>query len=115
MGNKRIPTPIDQVLDGRIAQTHVKIDALFGQRRPHPGEKSGHILHLLCHQGPLGTVCLQQGSGHVCLWPGYHLHHDTAKHGYSSVVKESIGELTCALLSSLMRLCMRVMDVQFTA
>ena len=23
----------------------------------------------------------------MCLWPGYHLHHDTAKHGYSGVVR----------------------------
>ena len=32
------------------------------------------MLHLLCHQGPLGIVCFQQDSDHVCLWPGYHLH-----------------------------------------
>ena len=43
----------------------------------------------------------------MCLWSGYH---DTAKHGYSGVVKEWNG----ALLSSVMRVssvCMRVMDV----
>ena len=27
------------------------------------------IQHLLCHQGRLGTVSLQQDSDHVCLWP----------------------------------------------
>ena len=56
-----------------------------GSFKQHPGKKSGHMLHLLCHQGPLGTVCLQQDSDHMCLWPGYLLHHDTAKHGYSGV------------------------------
>ena len=69
------------------------------------------MLHLLYHQGPLETVCLQQDSDHLCLWPG---HHDTAKHGYSDVVKESTGEWNGALLSSVMRVGsvrMRLMDV----
>ena len=73
------------------------------------------MLHLLCHQGPLGTVCLQQDSDHACFWPGYHLHNDTAKHGYSGVEKEKTGEWNGALLSSVMRVdsvCMRVMDEQ---
>ena len=110
-----IPTSVDQVLDGRIVQMHVKIDALCEQWWPpkqHLGKKSGHMLHLLCHKGPLGTVYLQQNSDHVCLWPGYHLHHDTAKHDYSDVVKESTGEWDDALLSSVMRVgsvCMLVM------
>ena len=86
------------------------------QRLPehHPGKKSGYMLHLLCHQGPLGTVCLQQNSDHVYLWPGYHLHHNTTKHGYSGVVKESIGEWNGTLMSLVMRVgsvCMQVMDV----
>ena len=34
----------------------------------------------------------------------YHLHHDTAKHGYSGVVKESTGEWNDALLSSVTRI-----------
>ena len=112
-----IPTHIDQFLDGRLAQTHVKIDSLFEQwyaPEQHLGKKSGHILHLLCHQGPLETICLQQDSYHMCLWPGYHLHHDTDKHGYSGVVKESTGEWNGTMLSSVMRVgsvCMRVMDV----
>ena len=79
-----------------------------------PGKKSGHMLHLLCHQDPLGTVCLQQDSDYVCVWPGYHLHHDTANHGYSGIVKESTGEWNGALLSSAMRVgsvCILVMDV----
>ena len=59
----------------------------------HPEKKSGHMLHLLYHQGPLGTICLQQDSDHVCLWPGYHLNHDTVKYGYSGVVKESTGRV----------------------
>ena len=44
----------------------------------------------------------------------YHLHHDTAKHGYSGVMKESTGEWKGALLSSVMRVgsvCMGVMDL----
>ena len=60
-----IPTPIDQVLDGRVVQTNVKIDALCEHRWPpeqHPGKKSEHMSHLLCHQGPLGTVYLLQDS-----------------------------------------------------
>ena len=65
-----IPTPIDQVLDGQIVQKLVKIDALCEQWWPseqHPGKKSKHILHLLHHQGPLGTVFLQQDSDHILL------------------------------------------------
>ena len=65
-----IPTPVDQVLDGRVIQTHIKIDALCEQRWPperHPGKKFGHMLPMLCHQGALGTVCLQLDSDHVCL------------------------------------------------
>ena len=69
-----IPTPVRQVL-GRVVQTHVKIDAFCEQRWPpeqHPGKKSGHMLHLLCHLGALGTVCFQRDSDDMCLWPGYH-------------------------------------------
>ena len=50
----------------------------------------------------------------MCIWPGYHLHHDTAKHGYSGVVKGLTGEWNGALLSSVMQIgsiCMKVMDV----
>ena len=63
---------------------------------------------------PLGTFCLQQVSDHVCLWPGYHLHHETAKHCYSGVMKKSTGEWNGTLLSSVMRIGsvgMRVMDI----
>ena len=44
---------------------------------------------------------------------GFHLHHDTAKLGYS-VVKESTGQWNGAVLSSVMRVdsvCMRVVNV----
>ena len=78
-------------------------------------EEIRHMLHLLCHQGSSGTVCLQQNSDHVSLCPGYHLHHDTDKHGYYGVVKESTGEWSGALLSLVLRVvnvCMRVMYVQ---
>ena len=47
----------------------------------------------------------------MCLWPGNYLHHDTAKHSSSGVVKEWTGEWNGALLSSVMRvgsICMRV-------
>ena len=87
--------PIDQVLEGHLVQMHVKIDPLCEQRWPseqHPGKKSGHMLHLLYYQGPLGTICLQQDKDNVCLWPGYHFHHDTAKLGYSGVIKDLTGE-----------------------
>ena len=69
---------------------------------------------MLCHQGPLGTLCLQQYSDHMCLWPGYHLHYDTPKHDYSGVLKELTGEWNGALLSSVTRLgseCVWVMDI----
>ena len=72
------------------------------------------MLQLLSHQRPLETVCLQQDSDHVCLWPGYQLYHDTAKHGYSGVVKELTGKWNGALLSSVMgvgSVCMRMMNV----
>ena len=112
-----IPTPVDQVLDDRIVQMQVKIDALCEQQWPpeqHPRKKSEHMLYLLCYQGQLGTICLQEDSDHMCLWPGYHLHHDTAKHGHPGIMKESTGEWNRALLSSVMRVgfvCLRVMDV----
>ena len=105
-GLLNIPTPVDQILDGCIVQTHVKIYALCKQRWPaeqHPEKKSGHMLHPLCHQGPLGTVCLHQDSDHVWLWPDCHLHQDTAKHGYFVVMKESTGEWNDTLLSSVIR------------
>ena len=73
-----------------------------------------HMLLLPCHHGPLGTVCLQKNSDHMCLCPGYHQHHDTAKHGYSGVVNVSTGDCNDALLSSVMRVgsvCMRMIDV----
>ena len=112
-----IPTPVDQVLDDRIVQMQVKIDALCEQQWPpeqHPRKKSEHMLYLLCYQGQLGTICLQEDSDHMCLWPGYHLHHDTAKHGHPGIMKESTGEWNDALLSSVMRVgsfFKRVMDV----
>ena len=109
-----IPTPIDQVLDCHVVQTHIKIDALFEQLWLDPGKKSGNMLHLRCHQWTLGAVFLQQDSDVVYLWPGYHLHHDITKHGYSGVVKKSTGKWNGALLSSVLRIgsvCMRVMDV----
>ena len=51
-----------------IKQMHVKFDSLCEERWPpeqHPEEKFGHMLHLLYHQGPLGTVCLQRNSDHI--------------------------------------------------
>ena len=71
-------------------------------------------IRVTCHQGPLGTVYLQQDTDHACLWPGNHLQHDTDKHGHSGIVKESTGELNGALLTTVIInvcVCMRVMDV----
>ena len=73
-----------------VVQMHFKIDTLCEQwwLKQDPGKKSGHMLHLLCHQGPLGSVCLQEDLDQMGLWPGYHLHHGTAKHGYSVVFSD---------------------------
>ena len=51
----------------------------------------------------IGNRLLPAGLKHEFLWPSYYLHHDTAKHGYSGVVKESVGEWNGALLSSVLR------------
>ena len=78
------------------------------------GRNPGTCCTCCVTKGPLGTVCLQQDSDHLCLWPGYHLHQDTAKHGYLDVVKVSSGEWSGALLSSGMRVgpvYVRLMDV----
>ena len=64
-----ILTPVDQVLDG------LTFCKQGWPPKQHPGKKFGYMLHLLCHQGPLGTVCLQEDSDHMYLWPGYHLHY----------------------------------------
>ena len=53
-GTWNIPTLVNQVLDGRLVQTYVNINALCEQRwspEQHPEKKSGHMLHLLFHQG----------------------------------------------------------------
>ena len=93
---------------------HVQIDKLCEQQWLYPGKKSRHMLHLLYHQESLRTMCLQQDSDHVCLWPGYQLNYDTAKHSYSVVMKESTGEWNGIVLSSVMRVgsvCMWMMNV----
>ena len=67
-------------------------------------KKSGQILHLLCHQGTLGTVCLQQYSDHVCLWPDYHVQYITipvsAARDWNSLTQEIRG---CQTLVSFKR------------
>ena len=106
-----IPTLIDQVLDGHVVQTHVKIDTLCEQWWPpeqHPGKKSRHTLHLLCHQGPLGTIFLQKNSNHMCLWPGYHLHHQ-AWLLWCQEVNWRV-EWRCVLFSDESRFCLYVSD-----
>ena len=49
----------------------------------------------------------------MCLWPGYHLHQNTTKHGYSGVMKElKRVEWRCVVFSDdLGSVCVRVMDV----
>ena len=90
-----IPTPVDQILDGHIVWMHVKImncASSSGHLNNIQGRNLGTCCTCCVTQGPLGSVCLQLDSDHMCLWPGYHLHHDTTKHGYSGVVTESTGE-----------------------
>ena len=87
-----IPTPVDQFLDGCIVQMQCIVRAAVATGQ-HPGKKSGHMLHLVCHQKLLGTICLQQDSG---------------------VMNKSTGEWNGSLLSSVMRVgsvCMQVMDM----
>ena len=74
-----IVTPLDQILDGRVIQTDVKIGARTASRE----EIREHVAPAVSKKDSL----LATGSDHVYLWPGYHLHHDTAKQGYSDVVK----------------------------
>ena len=64
-----IPTPVDQVLDCHVIQIHIKIYAFceqWWQPKQHLGKKSRHMLHLLCQQGPLGTVL---AAGHRSCMP----------------------------------------------
>ena len=104
-----IPTHVDRVLDGHIVQTHVKIETLCVQQWPpkqNLGKKLRHMLHLLCHQGQLGTVCSPAFRSRVPLArlpfiSGYH----------PERLLWSTGEWNGALLSSVMRvgsLCMWV-------
>ena len=71
----KIPTPADQVLDGRVVQTHCG-------GRPNRVSRA-HVARAVSPR-TMGTVCLRHDS--VC--PGYHLHHDTIKHSYSGVVSD---------------------------
>ena len=97
--------------DGHVVQMHVKIDVLFKHWLQHPGKKSGHLLHMLCHQGLLGTVCLQQDSCHMCIWPGYHLHHNTTKLGYSVIMKVDWRVEWCSVVfSDESRFCLYATD-----
>jgi hypothetical protein len=57
---------------------------------------------------------LQQNRDHMCLWPSYYWHHDTAKQGYSGVMKNSTGKWIRNPLSLVLRVdsvCVRVIDV----
>ena len=60
-----VKAALDQLLDGCRVQTHVKINALclaaVTARTASMGKQSGRMLHLLCHQGQLGTVLLAAG------------------------------------------------------
>ena len=59
----------------------------------HPGKKSRHMLHLLCHQVPFGNRLLASVlRSHIPLARLSYLHKDTAKQGDSGVVKELTGE-----------------------
>ena len=109
-GPWNIPTLVEQVLDRRTSRsTHC---ASSGD---HPNSIQGR------NPGTCCTCCVTKvyWEPSACsrnqITCDYHLHHDTAKHGYSGVVKESTGEWNDLLLSSLMRVssvCMRVVDVR---
>ena len=77
-------------------------------------EKSEHILHPAVSPRTIRNSLLAAELGSRVRLSDYHLHHDTAKHGYSGVVKESTGEWNGALLYSVKRVgsvCVRVMNV----
>ena len=57
------------------------------------------MLYLLCHQGPLGTVCYPADSDHVCLWQGYHLSQDTAKYIRPWHTGPTSGFMVCGVTS----------------
>ena len=81
-----IPTPIDQVMEGRVVQTHVKIDALCEQQWE---EIQVHVTPAVSPR-TIGNACLQQDSEHVCFLPGHQIYHDTTKHGYYGVMLSSV-------------------------
>ena len=101
------PCNIDARQDRRIVQ------AAVAARTASREEIRAHVAPAVSTRA-IGNRLLSAGLRSQCLWPVYHLHHDTAKYGYSGVVKESTGERNGALLSSVMRVvsvCMRVIDI----
>ena len=82
------------------------------RRTRHLSDSFGITHYLEVYQGQRDQRCRQKLSLLNVLI--LCLHHDTAKHGYSGVAKESTGHCNGALLSSVMSVgsvCMRVMDV----
>ena len=73
-----------------------------GRPRSTDARQDRHMLHLLSSR-IIGNRLLAAELDHVCLWPGFHLHHDTVKHGYSGILEKSTGEWNGALLSSVTR------------
>ena len=104
--------PVAQVLDGCMPRLHI-VQAAVAARTASREEIRAHVAPAVL-PSTIGNCLLAAGLRFVCLWLGYHLHHDTAKHDYSDVVKESTGKWNGTLLSSVVRvgsICMRVMDI----
>ena len=106
-----VPIPIDQVLDDRIVQMHVKIAGSGGHPNSIQGRNPGTCCNCCItkdHWEPSACSRTQItcASGQATTY--------TTKHGYSGVVKEETGERNGTLLSSVMRVgsvCMWMMDV----
>ena len=88
-------TSVDQVLDGRLYRRTSR-STHCARSRGRPSSIKGRNPGTCCtccvtkdHWEPSACSRTQY---HVCFWPGYHLDQDTAKHGYSAIVKESTGE-----------------------
>ena len=88
----------------RHFQMHVKIEALCEKLlEQHPGKKSG--AHVAPDVSPrsIGNHLFEAGLRSYVPLARLSFTHDTAKHGYSGVMKMLTGEWNGALLSSVMR------------
>ena len=111
-----IPAPVDQVLDDRVVQIYVKIDALCEQEWPpeqQPGKKSGprctcYVIKVHWKTSACSRTQIMYASGQATTYTMTPLSMATG------IVEESTGEWNFALFSSVFRVgsvCMRVMDL----